>query len=128
MTQDQGIARGEGGDWTLAADELCRAVEKRVEATARKAAESLYEALLYDTQDYLRDNVNYDLKAEIEAARGEATRCREALARVAKALGLSVANYYGVTADEIIAEFERLDALVIHLRTATLTRGSTDER
>lgn len=121
MTQDQGIARGEGGDWTLAADELCRAVEKRVEATARKAAESLYEALLYDTQDHLRENVDYNLKAELDWAKSESRRCLQQLHAISEALGLGTNSFWMVGIDGVLAEIERLRT------AATLTRGSTDD-
>lgn len=64
---------GELIKWEDAAEQLGLAVEKRIAATARKAAEALYEGLLYDTQDYLRDNLNFNLSAELSLAkRGEA--------------------------------------------------------
>lgn len=65
-------------EWTEAADGLCSAVENRIEATARQAAESLYEGLLYDTQTYLRENVGYNLKAELDRLGRENERLRQA--------------------------------------------------
>ncbi|MFN7611461.1 MAG: hypothetical protein ACK5QX_11090, partial [bacterium] len=87
---------------------LCAAVEKRVEATARKAAESLYEGLLYDTQDYLRENVNYNLKAELDRLGRENQMLRETLNRIGVGAGVGPHNYDGEKADAIIAVIERL--------------------
>jgi len=94
-------------DWTEAAEGLCLTVEKRIEATARKAAEELYSALLYDTQDYLRDNTRLNLQGEIDSGRAEAGRAREALNAVAKAAGTGVQNYYADTAERAVRAIER---------------------
>lgn len=96
--------------WEEAAEGLCAAVEKRIEATARKAAESLYEGLLYDTQAYLRENTLLNLKGELDRALSEASLLRTQLNRVADAAGFGPQAYYERTADRAIEAIDRMRA------------------
>lgn len=89
--------------WEEAAEQLCSAVEKRIEGTARKAAESLYEDLLYDTQAYLRENALLNLQSELDSARRAEADAREALRTIAVSAGISGHNYAGDTAQAVVA-------------------------
>jgi len=45
---------------------------KRAPDAIRKASEALYEQMLYDVQDYLRDNVEFNLSSDLAMAKKRA--------------------------------------------------------
>lgn len=53
------------------------AFKARAPEVVRKAAEDLYETVLYDAQDYLVDNVTFNIAARIESAERQARLDRE---------------------------------------------------
>ncbi|CAB4157351.1 hypothetical protein UFOVP679_17 [uncultured Caudovirales phage] len=62
---------GELEPWEDGAERICEAMLARAPIAIRRAAENLYEALLFDVQDYLRENVHYNLSAELARAKRE---------------------------------------------------------
>jgi hypothetical protein len=60
------------GEWKDAADRICAAMVKRAPDAIRKASEALYEQMLYDVQDYLRENVSFNLASELASAKRRA--------------------------------------------------------
>lgn len=53
------------------------AFKARAPEVVRKAAEDLYETILYDAQDYLVDNVTFNIAARIESADRQARLDRQ---------------------------------------------------
>lgn len=72
--------------WVDAADKICAKVEFQIDVTARKAAESIYLSVLESTQDYLRENVGFNLSSELSALRRDNESLRVALSAQTKAL------------------------------------------
>ena len=58
--------------WEEAAEHICAAVEARF----TKSVDRLYDDLLQTTQDYLRENVDFNLKSTIDSYKREAARLR----------------------------------------------------
>ena len=58
--------------WEVEADKICAAMIKRAPDAIRKASEALYEQMLYDVQDYLRDNVEFNLSSDLAMAKKRA--------------------------------------------------------
>lgn len=65
------------GPWEAEADRICAAMVKRAPDAIRRASEALYEQMLYDVQDYLRENVEFNLSSELASAKHRA-KCAEA--------------------------------------------------
>ena len=63
--------------WEPAAEAICAAMVKRAPDAIRRASEALYEQMLYDVQDYLRENVEFNLSSELASAKHRA-KCAEA--------------------------------------------------
>jgi hypothetical protein len=104
--------------WQTAADQICTVMEKRVAVTARRAAETLYETVLTDTQDYLRENVDFNLNNELSTLRSTCDRLRKeaadresAVEGLVKALGDGLAFYDGLTRPHENGEAQVLDAM-----------------
>jgi hypothetical protein len=74
-------------DWSTAADEICSATAQAAPKMLRRVADDLYEGLLHDVQDYLRENVAFNLSSELARAQRETAEARDALRSVAEALG-----------------------------------------
>ena len=60
-----------------AQDEIARAVEKAVQPLLKKAVDDIYGGLLDTTQDYLKDNLAFNIASRISAAEREAAYDRE---------------------------------------------------
>lgn len=63
--------------WEDVADDVTGAIEKAVQPLIRKAADDIYAGLLDTTQDYLRDNLAFNIASRINSAEREAARDRE---------------------------------------------------
>lgn len=65
--------------WEDVADDVTSAIEKAVQPLLKKAVDDIYGGLLDATQDYLRDNVAFNIASRIATAEREAcdarTRC-----------------------------------------------------
>ncbi|WP_425991308.1 hypothetical protein [Afipia sp. DC4300-2b1] len=87
---NQQSAPGVGGrtlvPWEQAAEGVCKIVGTRVGAVAREVAEQFYTEIMESTQDYLAENVAYNLKSELDAARGRAERAEKASVDLLRAL------------------------------------------
>lgn len=63
--------------WEDVADDVTGAIEKAVQPLLRKATDDIYTGLLEATQDYLKDNLAFNIASRIDAAEREARRDRE---------------------------------------------------
>jgi hypothetical protein len=84
-------------DWEEAADAICSRMLTNADGVLRKASEAVYENMLYDLQAYLRENVDFNLKSELERARSQEAEAkaataaaREVLSQCQKALAMMV--------------------------------------
>lgn len=98
--------------WEGAADELCNAMVRRSGPHVQRLAERLYEELLNDTQDFLRDNARFNLSGELQRAQAKTADMQAQLERVAEALGLG-RDWFTFhspqrVGDQIIAAIEKL--------------------
>lgn len=62
--------------WEDMADDVTGAIEKAVQPLLKTAVDSIYTGLLEATQDYLRDNLAFNIASRIDAAEREATKDR----------------------------------------------------
>lgn len=72
--------------WEAEADRICAAMVKRAPDAIRKASEALYEQMLYDVQDYLRENVSFNLASELASAKRRAETAEAQSKRAAAVL------------------------------------------
>ena len=63
-------------DWSAEADAMVAAMMPRIETALKKASESIYEDVLYTAEEYLKDNVRYNVKSTIDAANRQAQHDR----------------------------------------------------
>ena len=69
---------GESGmRWEQAAAEICAAVENIAAKIAHNAANNLYETVMTSVQDYLRENVEFNLSSELQGYADTARRLRD---------------------------------------------------
>jgi len=52
-------------DWKIGAERICEAMQERSPREIRRLTETVYESLMNDVQDYLRENVEYNLAGEL---------------------------------------------------------------
>ena len=58
--------------WEDVADDVTGAIEKAVQPLLKQATDSIYTGLLDATQDYLRDNLAFNITERIDAAERQA--------------------------------------------------------
>lgn len=58
--------------WEDVADDVTGAIEKAVQPLLKKAVDDIYAGLLDTTQDYLRDNLAFNIAERINAAERQA--------------------------------------------------------
>lgn len=58
-------------DWEVAADAITARMLTNAEGVLKRASESVYENMLYDVQSYLRENIDFNLKSELDRARSQ---------------------------------------------------------
>lgn len=63
-------------DWEIVGDEVVAAILEKLKPALRKASEAIYEDLLYTAQDYLIDNVRWNIRSQIDAAERQAQNDR----------------------------------------------------
>jgi hypothetical protein len=63
--------------WEDVADDVTGAIEKAVQPLLKKAVDEVYSGLLEATQDYLKDNLAFNIASRISAAEREAAIARE---------------------------------------------------
>jgi GTP cyclohydrolase II len=64
-------------DWKTAAANICDAMQERATQVATRASEDLYEHMMLSVQDYLRDNVRFNLSSEILGKNSEIARLKD---------------------------------------------------
>lgn len=62
--------------WEDVADDVTGAIEKAVQPLLKKAVDDIYSGLLDATQDYLKDNVAFNIASRIGTAEREAADAR----------------------------------------------------
>jgi hypothetical protein len=65
--------------WEDVADDVTGAIEKAVQPLLKKATDAIYAGLLDTTQDYLRDNLAFNIASRIDGAERQAYSDRIAL-------------------------------------------------
>ena len=88
--------------WEDVASDVTGAIEKAVQPLLKKAVDEIYSGLLDATQDYLTDNLAFNIASRIDAAEREAARDRQRCAALLEALE-QVARPYGML-DIAVAE------------------------
>lgn len=63
--------------WEDVATEVTEVVAAVIEPLARKAADDIYERLMETAQDYLANNLRFNLSSRLGSAEGEAARLRK---------------------------------------------------
>ena len=125
-----------GQDWRGAADGLCAEMLKQAPAQARKVADTLYETLLDTVQDYLRENVDYNLSADLKRAKRGEDCANNSLRLVAVAVDVEVKGFPNyptpaMIADLCIAKVERIaetmEALNAALAKAVAAQSPTEQ-
>lgn len=72
--------------WEDVADDVTGAIEKAVQPLLKKAVDDIYSGLLDATQDYLKDNLAFNIASRIDCAEREARDARQENARLREAL------------------------------------------
>lgn len=115
--------------WEDVADDVVTAIEKAVQPLIKQASADIYAGLLDTTQDYLRDNLAFNIAERISAAerqasadRIEADRLRgvnatllEALEQVSRPYGMldiAVNNARGEMVDEMLTVAKQIRAAI----------------
>lgn len=63
--------------WEDVASDVTGAIEKAVQPLLKKATDQIYAGLLDTTQDYLRDNLAFNIASRIDTAERQAAHDRE---------------------------------------------------
>jgi len=63
--------------WEDVASDVTDAIEKAVQPLLKKAVDEVYSGLLETTQDYLKDNLAFNIASRIDAAEREAAHDRQ---------------------------------------------------
>lgn len=63
--------------WEDVADDVTGAIEKAVQPLLKKAVDDIYSGLLDATQDYLKDNLAFNIASRIDCAEREAANARQ---------------------------------------------------
>ena len=66
--------------WEDVASDVTDAIEKAVQPLLKKAVDDIYGGLLDATQDYLKDNLAFNIASRIDVAEREAADARQKLA------------------------------------------------
>lgn len=66
--------------WEDVADDVTGAIGKAVQPLIKKAMDDIYAGLLDATQDYLRDNLAFNIASRINSAEREASSARQEIA------------------------------------------------
>lgn len=72
--------------WEDVADDVTGAIEKAVQPLIKKATDSIYAGLLDATQDYLKDNLAFNIASRIDTAERQAGYDRQTARELAREL------------------------------------------
>lgn len=72
--------------WEDVADDVTGAIEKAVQPLLKKAVDDIYGGLLDATQDYLKDNLAFNIASRISTAEREASDARQLIRDLMEAL------------------------------------------
>jgi hypothetical protein len=62
--------------WQQAAEGICQVAEGLISSTVRKAADDIYASVMETVQDYLRENVEFNLSSKLQGYADTANRLR----------------------------------------------------
>ena len=79
--------------WEDVADDVTGAIEKAVQPLIKQATDSIYAGLLDATQDYLRDNLAFNIAERINAAERQADYDRRRFAELQSAIVRIAGDY-----------------------------------
>ena len=122
--------------WEEAAQQICEAVETATDKTVRKVCDDIYESVMETVQNYLKENVAFNLASTLAAYEREAVslrkenaRCADIAERMAGALERSrvdlqaakivIESYKNASAYGIIQTLEIVDAALSAFMSAT---------
>lgn len=77
--------------WEDVADDVTGAIKKAVQPLLEKAVDEIYNGLLDATQDYLKDNLAFNIASRIDTAEREAASARQLNRELADALSAACA-------------------------------------
>lgn len=86
--------------WEDVASDVTAAIELAVQPLIKRAADDIYAGLLDTTQDYLRDNLAFNIASRIDAAEREARDARQLNAELLHALVGVMDVIYDARADD----------------------------
>lgn len=72
--------------WEDVADDVTGAIEKAVQPRLKKVVDDIYSGLLDATQDYLKDNLAFNIASRIDCAEREASSALQRAAALESAL------------------------------------------
>ena len=81
--------------WEDVADDVTGAIEKAVQPLLKKAVDDIYSGLLDATQDYLKDNLAFNIASRIDCAEREASTARQRCAELTAAIEDIATSYLG---------------------------------
>lgn len=81
--------------WEDVADDVTGAIEKAVQPLLKKAVDDIYSGLLDATQDYLKDNLAFNIASRIDCAEREASTARQRVAVLEAALEKIAGSHLG---------------------------------
>jgi hypothetical protein len=64
-------------EWESVADEVTAAIAEKIEPLLKKSADEIYERLLWETKDYLTDNLKFNIGSQIDTANQQALYDRQ---------------------------------------------------
>lgn len=88
--------RDGGEPWEAGADAICAAMVERSAGSIKRVSEDLYEAMMNDVQDWLRENVTYNLSGELSRRDHEIASLKDRLSTAERQRDEAVRNGRGL--------------------------------
>lgn len=80
-------AERQPANWSEVADEVTALLERRMRPVLQKVADELYERMLFSVQDYLAENLKFNIGSAISAAEARAQANLDSAWRAVNVLG-----------------------------------------
>lgn len=103
--------------WEDVSADVCGAIQAAVQPLLKKAVDDIYGGLLDTTQDYLTENLAFNIASRIDTAEREARRDRELCVALVEALE----KIAGMT--DVECDFDAFDARKEAIAALTLAKG-----
>ena len=98
--------------WEEAAQQICEAVETATDKTVRKVCDDIYESVMETVQNYLKENVAFNLASTLAAYEREAVSLRKENARcadIAERMAEALEAVRGIISDAALTGFNWKD-------------------